>query len=78
MPTSGAGTCAQTLGDGFTQLDAAIGLGEAQMPGVGVGDDEMIVSGALEGLRACYSIVAFCHNLPLCRHKDPCAAMVRV
>ena len=37
----GVGTGPQALGDRLTQLDAAIGLGETEVLGVGVGDDEL-------------------------------------
>jgi len=49
---------AQTLGDGLAQLDAAIRLGEAEMLGVGVGDDELDpfkagVDHVVDGVAAC-------------------------
>ena len=37
----GVGARAQPLRDGLAQLDAAVGLGERQVLGVGVGDDEL-------------------------------------
>ncbi|MNQ98645.1 hypothetical protein D3C85_1143490 [compost metagenome] len=37
----GVGAGAEALGDGLAQLDATVGLGEAQMLSVGVGDDEL-------------------------------------
>ncbi|MNI10177.1 hypothetical protein D3C73_632770 [compost metagenome] len=37
----GVGARAQTLRDRLAQLDATVGLGEAQVLGVGVGDDEL-------------------------------------
>ena len=36
----GVGARSEPLGDGLTQLDAAVGLGERQMLGIGVGDHE--------------------------------------
>ncbi len=41
MPTSGMRAGAQALGDVDAQLDAPVGLGEGQLLGVGVGDDEL-------------------------------------
>jgi len=35
------GAGAQALGDGLAQLDATVGLGEGQVLGVGIGDDEL-------------------------------------
>ena len=54
----GVSAGAQTLGDGLAQLDAAVGLGERQMLGIGVGDDELdpfeaCVDHVVDGVAAC-------------------------